>query len=164
MMRLLFAVIALTVIYILALNSLDPWDILVGALVSTGLVLLFRRSPTNGQALPVRGLVRSLLRFIPFAGAVAWSVVVGTWQVALAVLDPSSRVQPGLVAVPIEDRTPLGIVVSALAATLSPGSVVLDIDREAGVMLFHVLDARDPDAFRRTQQDFYDRYQRHVFP
>jgi hypothetical protein len=31
-------------------------------------------------------------------------------------------------------------------------------------MLFHVLDASDPDAVRRRYEDFYRRYQRSVFP
>jgi multisubunit Na+/H+ antiporter MnhE subunit len=31
-------------------------------------------------------------------------------------------------------------------------------------MLIHVIDASDPDAFRKDREDFYRRYQRKVFP
>ncbi len=31
-------------------------------------------------------------------------------------------------------------------------------------MLMHVLDATDPDAVRARHDEFYDRYQRAVFP
>ncbi|CCF84740.1 Na+/H+ antiporter subunit E [Nitrolancea hollandica] len=48
--------------------------------------------------------------------------------------------------------------------TLAPGSVLVDVDWERGVMLFHLLDASDPDATRATVARFYERYQRAVFP
>lgn len=72
--------------------------------------------------------------------------------------------QTGFVTVPIEERTPLGVAVCGLVTTLSPGSVLVEVDEERGVMLFHVLDASDPEAVRAQQREFYERYQRHVFP
>ena len=47
---------------------------------------------------------------------------------------------------------------------LPPGSFFVDVDRERGVVLIHVLDASDPEAFRGQQEDFYRRYQSKVFP
>jgi multisubunit Na+/H+ antiporter MnhE subunit len=54
--------------------------------------------------------------------------------------------------------------VSTLVTTLAPGSVVTEIDWERGVFWLHVLDASDPEGVRRAHQQFYDRYQRRVFP
>jgi multisubunit Na+/H+ antiporter MnhE subunit len=68
------------------------------------------------------------------------------------------------VAVPIGGRTETGLAVSALVATLSPGEVLVDVDRERGVMLVHVVDAADPEGIRRRHEDFYRRYQQKVFP
>jgi multisubunit Na+/H+ antiporter MnhE subunit len=48
--------------------------------------------------------------------------------------------------------------------TLSPGSVLVDIDWQRRDMLLHVIDASDPDAVRADLERFYDRYQRRVFP
>ena len=71
---------------------------------------------------------------------------------------------PGIVAVPIAERSPLGVAVSGLATTLSPGAFLVDVDWEQRVMLIHVLDASDPDEVRADHQRFYRRWQRHVFP
>ena len=60
-------------------------------------------------------------------------------------------------------RTPLGIAVNSLVIALPPGSFMVDVDYEKQVMLIHVLDASDPDAVREGFQEFYRRYQRHVF-
>jgi multicomponent Na+:H+ antiporter subunit E len=66
--------------------------------------------------------------------------------------------------VPIGDRTPSGVSAWAVVTGLPPGSFFVDVDRERGVALIHILDASDPEAFREEQEDFYRRYQRGVFP
>jgi multisubunit Na+/H+ antiporter MnhE subunit len=89
-------------------------------------------------------------------------ITVGTWQVALVVLGLRPLRCPGIVAVPLGDRTDLGAVVSSLVSTLSPGELVVDIDHDRGAILVHVLDASDRDAVRARFEDFYRRHQRDV--
>jgi len=84
--------------------------------------------------------------------------------VALIVLHIRPLVRPGIVAIPFEERTRNGVAVSTLVFTLSPGSYLVDVDWERRLMLFHLIDACDPDAIRIKYHDFYYRYQRHVFP
>lgn len=97
-------------------------------------------------------------------GAVLIDVLVGTWDVGLRVLHLRPLDAPGIVLVPIGDRSPLGVAVTGLLVGLSPGSVLLDVDREGGVMLFHVIDATDPDGVRARIERSYQRYQRKVWP
>jgi len=77
-------------------------------------------------------------------------------------LGARSQARPGIVAVPVGERTPRGVAVSALCATLSPGEVLVDVDEER--VLYHVINASDPDAIRERHERFYRRYQRRVFP
>jgi multicomponent Na+:H+ antiporter subunit E len=164
MIRFLVSLVLLTLVYALVLDSLKPWDLVSGALVSAMLLVLFRRFLFGGRSAPVPGLPGRMVAFLPFALAVIVNIMKGTWQVALISLHLRPLRHPGIVAVPIEDRTPVGVAVSALATTLSPGTYLVDVDWEQGVMLLHVIDASDPDAIREDQQDFYRRYQRRVFP
>jgi multisubunit Na+/H+ antiporter MnhE subunit len=94
----------------------------------------------------------------------AWDITCGTWLVFLFVSGIRKLEHPGIVLVPIGERTPTGVAVSALISTLSPGTVMMEIDFAQGVMLIHAIDASDPDQIRADHQEFYDRYQRHVFP
>ncbi len=162
MSGLLIPTVLLTLIYALALASFDPWDLVLGALVSVTILLALRRLAAGERS--ESASLRRLVAFVPFAGALLWEILVGSWQVAVFVLDGRSPARPGLVAVPFGDRTRLGVAVTGLAVTLSPGTAVLDIDWQQRTLLLHVLDARDPDAVRAHQHRFYDRYQRHVFP
>jgi len=155
--------VLLTLVYQLTLASLHPLDLALGALLSAVALAALRRFLASGVA-SAGGLARRVVRFPTLAAAVAVEIVRGTWAVALAVLGVHPPTGSDIVCVPIGERTPNGVAVSALAATMSPGEVLVDIDWERQVMLIHVLDARDHDAVRARHGRFYERYQRGVFP
>lgn len=164
MTRYAASVAALTLVYALALASFHPLDLLFGALLSAALVLIshgfvFGKDP--GRAPSFFGRV---VAFVPFSLVVLRDMIVGTWEVSLVTLGLRPLTEPGIVAVPIGERTPMGVAVWAVVTGLPPGSFFVDVDRERGVALIHVLDSRDPDAFRAEQEDFYRRYQSKVFP
>jgi len=154
----------LALIYALVLSSFDPIDLGMGFCLGLALLLGFRRFTLSDPALPAGAVLRRTLWFTPFAVATLWDIVRGTWTVALIVVGARPLVNPGIVAVPIGERTPLGVAVSALATTLSPGSFLVDIDWDGGVMLIHVIDVSAPETVLAGYQRMYDRYQRRVFP
>jgi len=160
----LLIVALLTAVYALALASLAPLDLLTGALLGGGLLVASRAVTVPRGRFPVGTVLRRIGAFVPFTFAVVRDVVVSTWRVALIVLGVRPLRAPGIVKVPIGGRSPVGVAVSSLVETLSPGSVLIDIDWEDRIMYIHVIDASDPDKKRRQMQSFYDRYQRHVFP
>jgi multicomponent Na+:H+ antiporter subunit E len=161
--RALSMVLFLTLTYALVLGSFAPWDLVIGAAISASLVFATRRFLFDYEP-SAPDYLRRFVYFWPFVAATVWNIITGTWTVALVTLHIRPLSSPGIVAVPIEDRTPTGVAVSALATTLSPGTFLVDVDRERDVMLIHSIDASDPDEVREDHQEFYRRYQRKVFP
>lgn len=164
MIGLLVTAAALGGLYALTLASDDPVDLVTGMLLGLVLALLLRRRMRPAPERPAASTLARVLWAPAFAGAVLADVLRGAWDVSLRVLHLRGLEHPGLVRIPIGRRSERGIAVSALATTLSPGSVLIDIDRDRGDLLLHVIDASDPDAVRERLQRFYDRYQRRVFP
>lgn len=164
MTRYVAAVVLLTLIYALALASFAPLDLVFGAALSAVLVSVSRRFVFGEDPGDVPSLPRRAVAFGPFALAVVREILAGTWEVTLITLHLRPLEEPGIVAVPIGERTPSGVSAWAVVTGLPPGSFLVDIDRERGVALIHVIDARDPEAFRREQAEFYRRYQSKVFP
>jgi multicomponent Na+:H+ antiporter subunit E len=164
MTRLVLGSVALGVLFASTLASTDPVDLVLGTLLGALLLVLLGRRLRLSPAGPGPPLGERLLWTGPLVAAVLADVVQGTWDVALRVLHLRPLSQPGVVRVPIGARSPRGVAVSALATTLSPGTVLLDVDWERGDLLLHVIDASDPDGLRRRLQRFYDRYQRRVVP
>ena len=157
-----FAVLFLTGIYVMVLASFHPWDLFFGVVVSGALVYGFRSFVFGGRPDPLTGLAGRAAAFFPFVVAVVWDVLKGTWEVALITLHIKPLVEPGVVKLPVGERTPTGVAVLGLVTTLSPGAFLIEANDE--FMLIHVIDASDPDAFREEREDFYQRYQRKVFP
>lgn len=164
MTRYVATISGLTLVYAFALASFHPLDLLFGAGLSAALVLASRRFVFGDG--PARGtsLLRRVVAFWPFALAVFREIVAGTWEVTLVTLHLRPLRRPGIVEVPIGGRTPAGVTVWSVVAGLPPGSFFVDVDRERGVVLLHVIDAGDPEAVRRQEEEFYRRYQRKVFP
>ena len=155
-------VVLLTGVYLLSLGSVDPLDAAEGLVLATALSLGLRgrleRPQGAGPSLAAR-----IAAFPLLVGGLLAEVLRGTWDVALRVLGVRP-LESGIVLIPIGERTDLGVAVTGLLAGLSPGSMLVEVDRERQVMLFHVIDAHDPDAVRDHLDRFYRRYQRRVFP
>jgi multicomponent Na+:H+ antiporter subunit E len=157
-------VVLLAAIYALTLGSTDPFDLAAGVLLAAVLMFALRgRLPAPGERNPPSLLAR-ILAFPALMGALLLDMTKGTWDVTLRVLSLRSLQAPGIVLVPIGDRSPRGVAVTGLLVGLSPGSLLLEVDEQRRVMLFHVIDASDPEAVRAQIDAFYDRYQRRVFP
>lgn len=164
MSRILLALALLTLVYALVLDSFHPLDLAAGALIGAAVLAGFRRFLLASPGLPAGELARRTVRLVPLALATVREISVGTWEVALVVLGLRPLRSPGIVVIPFEDRTPTGVSVTAMIATLSPGEFLVEIDWERREILMHVIDASDPDAVRAHHRRFYRRYQRPVFP
>ncbi|HEY3475825.1 MAG TPA: Na+/H+ antiporter subunit E [Anaerolineales bacterium] len=164
MTRFLLSVLALTVIYSMFLLSTHPWDLGIGASIATGTVLLFRRHLFGSTWQPLPRFAQRTIALLRFAWFVYADVIEGLWLVLVIVLGLRRLTRSGIVAIPLGERTENGVTVTAWAMTLSPGSVLIDVDWERKLMLFHFIDATQPDALREKIQTFYERYQRPIFP
>jgi multicomponent Na+:H+ antiporter subunit E len=160
--RLLWVAV-LAAVYLLTLGSADPLDLAFGvvlaAVLSFGLRGRLQRPQGEGPSLAARLAAAPAL-----LTALLAEIARGTWDVALRVVHLRPVEHPGIVLVPIGERSELGVAVTGLLIGLSPGSLLLDVDGERRMMLFHVIDARNPDAVRAQIDGFYHRWQRRVFP
>lgn len=148
---------ALTAIYLLVLTSVDPGDVLIGALLGLALAVALRprRAPRHRGA--------SLARAVATGAAVlrtAREMVGGSWRVVRFCL--GARCSPGFVEVPRGDRTRHELALWGLLTGAAPDEVVVDVDRARDVMLVHLVDSRDADAVRERHRRDHERWRRRV--
>lgn len=178
-------VAALTAVYCLALGRAYLADVLTGAVAAAALVHAFRAHVLSTPE-PWRR-PQDLMRGLRHAGArlraAPWFVLVvlvditrSTWSMTGLVLGLRRVKGPGLVEVPIGDRSPTGVVVTAVVSTLAPGSVLVEIvvpgatssrasdGREPGSMLFHIASLESASQVRDEYERRYRDAQRKVFP
>ncbi|OBK11070.1 Na+/H+ antiporter subunit E [Mycobacterium asiaticum] len=159
-------VATLTSVYLLALTSLKPGDIVVGVVLASLIVGLggrFGRGDAHSMPPPGTSALRRLAGLPALLFFTAIDMCRGSWQVAACCLG-LRPMAPGVVSIPIEPNRPNSAAVWAIRVGLAPDSVVVDVDDKKGELLLHVLDASDPDAVRRAQINSYRRAQQSVFP
>ena len=150
--------------YAAMIGGFQPWDLALATVIAGATVVGFRTHLLRGAAPSALTLLRRLV-FVPaLIGYVIRDIVLGTWQVASYSLRLRPLDHPGIVSVPMGERTRFGVTMTGFLTTVAPGTFLIDIDWDARVLLIHTIDASDPDAVRASQQTFYDRVQRHVFP
>lgn len=132
--------IALTFAWALLWGKLDPGTLVVGALLSWGLV---RFLPPDGS----HRLSRVRWRHAPqFLGWLLLDVAKSNFRVAWEVVTPPMNMKPAFLALDISDLDDDQATLAAICITLTPGTLSLDLDRERQVLILHALYAPDPQA------------------
>lgn len=87
-----------------------------------------------------------------------------TWATIRAVLGPADRLRPAILAVPLDVRSPAGIVLFADMVTLTPGTTSLDVSADGRTLYVHVLDAPDREAAILGMKSTLEASAREVLP
>ena len=69
----------------------------------------------------------------------------------------------GFVRLPLEMQSRYGLTVLACIITATPGTIWVEFDRRANVLVVHVLDLVDPDAWIRETKHRYERPLMEIF-
>jgi len=101
-------------------------------------------------------IILSMRRFFPepFHGRKLWSIfkllflfIVELFKssvnVIIQVMRPKLNIQPGIFRSETILKTDFEITLLSMLLTLTPGSVVMEVDARAGVMFIHAMDADD---------------------
>lgn len=118
-----------------------------------GFLVLYFARPVIGST----GYVRRLAQAIALGGFVIWELLLSNLRVAYDVIRPRPRLQPGVIAVPLDVRTDAEITLLANLITLTPGSLSLDVSADRRTLYIHAMDIDDPDALRRKIKDGFER-------
>jgi Multisubunit Na+/H+ antiporter, MnhE subunit len=143
----IIAVIGLVAVWCLLWGSFS-WANLIGGLVLAVVVLVAFPLPpvTFAGRVHLPGLVRFVARFLR-------DLVVSSVQVAALAFRFGHVPRSAIIAVPLRIRSDLNLTLTAVALCLVPGSLVVEVDRAAGVLYVHALGVRDAEQVERFRRD-----------
>ena len=127
----------LVLVWILLWGTWSWANLLSGLLVALGVTALLPLPPVVGAA---------RLRPLPlvhFVGHFVVDLVVSSAQVAWETVRPGRQRRGAIVTVQLRTDSDLLLTVVAEAVSLVPGSLVIDLDRDARTMALHLLSVRD---------------------
>ncbi|GAA1790138.1 Na+/H+ antiporter subunit E [Agromyces lapidis] len=140
--------VALLVLWLLLWDHIDALSVVTGLLLAVAVTRALYLPPVllSGRFNPWRGLLLGLRMMV--------DVVFASLQVAAYSIWPWWKPMNSIIVVQLHTRSDLVTTLTAEAISVVPGTVVVDIDRERGLLYLHALGTR-------TQADI-DRTHRHV--
>ncbi len=128
-----FHTVSLLIVWLMLNNSLSPGHILLGMVLGVVIPLVCQplRIPQPKFKRPMKLFSYALLVLI--------DVIKANIEVALLVLGPSSRINPGFVAIPLDLQEALPITMLASTVTMTPGTVSAELSSDKKFIYVHVL-------------------------
>lgn len=125
----------LFLVWVILFASLDPLTLLSGIVIACLIQMLFPLPKTN-----VRWRIRPL-KLLTLLAVFTVDLVKSTWQVSVLVLT-GRRVNNEIVQVPMKSSDSVHMTIMSALTSLVPGSLVVRVDRKAGVLDLHVFDIK----------------------
>jgi multicomponent Na+:H+ antiporter subunit E len=138
--------IALIALWVLLWDHVDALTIVTGVVLAIAVTRLLYLPPVllSGRFNPWRALLLGL--------RMMFDVAVASLQVAFLALDPRSKPMNAIIAVQLLTRSDLVTTLTSEAISVVPGTVVVDIDRERGLLYLHALGTRTEADLERTHR------------
>jgi len=138
--------VALVVLWMLLWGTISPLSFLSGAVVAVLVTRLFYLPPVelSGRFNPLWGIV--------FLGRFAFDIVVGSFSVAYQAFRPRGLRNNSVIAVDLVTRSDFIMTLTALAISLIPGSLVVEVDRGRSILYLHAINTesdKDVENLRR---------------
>jgi multicomponent Na+:H+ antiporter subunit E len=124
----LFAYVVFFLLWLLLVGSLDPQELIVGAGVA--LVVTIVAAPQLGIFAGVRLTPTAPIALLLYLKHFLIALVEANIDVARRVLSPSLPIRPAVVEIQTELESPLGRLLLANSITLTPGTLIVDVNDE----------------------------------
>jgi multicomponent Na+:H+ antiporter subunit E len=139
--------VVLVLLWMMLWGSLTPLTIVTGILVAVGVTRAFYLPPVelSGRFNP--------LWFAVFLGRFLLELVKASSQVAWRAFSPRPIGRSSVVAVQLLTRSDFITTLAAIAVSLIPGSMVIEVDRAGGVLYLHAIGAAERDEIDKVRAD-----------
>ena len=126
-------------------------NLLVGYVVGYALLALLAR----GGVMPSTLLSRTVNAW-RLAAFFAWELLVANLRVAADVLG-GNRIEPAVVAIPLEVTSDGEILLLSMLINITPGSVTIDLSNDRRTLYVHVMHMKSAEQTRREIKDGFER-------
>lgn len=134
-----------------ATERFTPSNLIIGFVIGYGLLAIMPPLPGAGA------YYLQMREMFDFTRFFAKEVIVSNLRVAYFVVAPLSKLNAGVIAVPLEDMTDAELTILANMITLTPGTLSLDISDDRRTLYIHTMYIGEPEQFRRTIREEYAR-------
>ncbi|HSM23323.1 MAG TPA: Na+/H+ antiporter subunit E [Anaerolineaceae bacterium] len=155
-MSLLLMNVLLALAWSALMGNFDPPYLVFGFVLGYLILWLFyQKSPTPKYFREVPLVIEFVIFFL-------WEIILSNIRLTMTILSPQMKLRPAVVAVPLDLKSDIGIVMLSHMITLTPGTLSLDISSNRHTLYVHVYDLDDPDKFIDRIKSKFERRVREI--
>lgn len=132
-------------------GSFSLANLLFGLILATAALYVIREQAGS------LGYIRRARRVVSLAMLFIYELVLSAWRVAVLVMTPQMRLEPGIIAYPLTVQRDFEITLLANLITLTPGTLSVDVAEDKSTLYVHCIDCSDPDQTRRDIAEGFER-------
>lgn len=149
-MSLFAANIVLAILWGLTTENFSVMNLAIGYLLALGILVFIRKALGDTYYFKDLSELTALITFF------IKELFVANIRMAYYTLSPLNRLNPGIVAVPLEEMSEGELTVLANLLTLTPGTLSLDVSADRRTLYVHFMDIRDPEAARKEIKEGFE--------
>ena len=134
-------------------GSFSVVNLTFGFVLSTGALYLIR------EQVGTRTYFSRSTKAIGLALLFIRELVLSAWRVAIIVIRPEIKLEPGIIAYPLTVEKDFQITMLANLITLTPGTLSVDVSDDRKTLYVHCIDVPDPQA---TIEDIRNGFERKI--
>jgi multicomponent Na+:H+ antiporter subunit E len=139
----------LAVIWVIATGVATAENFIFGFIIGLGILWITATKKSDRKYFVI------LPKLVYFFLFLVWKLILSNISTVKESLYSKSRLEPGIVKVPLTLKDEFHIVTLANLVSLTPGTMVMDISDDMKVMYVHVMHLEDKDKFiRELKEDF----------
>ena len=132
-------------------GAITPVNLLVGYVLGYGLLAVLGRGGVMPSTLAAR-----TVHALGLAAFFAWELLLANFRVAADVLS-RNRIEPAVVAIPLDVTTDGEILLLSMLINITPGSVTIDLSDDHRTLYVHVMHMNSAEETRREIKDGFER-------
>lgn len=133
-------------------GEITPLNLVVGYVIGYVILALLAKGGVMPSTLASR-----TVHAIGLAAFFARALLVANLRVALDVLRPDHRIEPAVVAIPLDVTSDAEILLLSMLINITPGSVTIDLSDDRRTLYVHVMHMTSADESRREIKDGFER-------
>lgn len=163
MKRYLLYSIPLALLWCFVHGDVTILNFLFGLVLGPFVIRPFKPLYKFGEEVSFKDATTRIPREIKFFVILVYEIIMASLAVGKIVIQPKIDIKPGIIAVPIDSKTNLGITAIANTITLTPGTLTLDVSDDRSVLYVHCIDASDPEGVKESIRNDLEKYTLEAF-
>ncbi|MCW9046785.1 MAG: Na+/H+ antiporter subunit E [Gammaproteobacteria bacterium] len=140
--------VTLLIIWLIANNTLEFNTVIVGVVVSAAIALAFSRFSRVYSV--IRWSPKVIIYYLIYLAVFSIELVKANLNVMALVFSPRINIKPGIIKIKTELKSPIGRLALANTITLTPGTLVVDMNND--YLYVHCINIHSADQAQLTEE------------